>query len=242
MDVRDGKFNKGIKFKGNDAIGDPVEMAAFYYREGADELVFYDITASSGARDIMLKVVRKVAETIFMPLSVGGRFARALQHVRRARCRGGEGQRHLLGRGGPQDSCRGCAQLGSQYIVFGIDARSQGRDGIRGSAVTPSCYEIVLYGERKRMDIDALGTGVGRGRDLQNSIDADGTREGYKLNLIRMISEEVSITVIASGWAGVLTLGRPTPRSSLPWPTTATTPWPRLRTTCTTRASRATFY
>ena len=88
LDVRDGKLTKGIKFKGNVDIGDPVEMAEFYYKEGADEMVFYDITASSDARNIMLGVVKKVAERIFMPFSVGGGLRTPGRHARGAPCRG----------------------------------------------------------------------------------------------------------------------------------------------------------
>ncbi len=215
LDVRDGKLTKGIKFKGNVDIGDPVEMAAFYYREGADELVFYDITASSDARNIMLEVVRRVAETIFMPFSVGGGL-RTVADMYAVLDAGAEKVSvNSSAVVNPQIIAEGARQFGSQCIVLGMDVLKVGV-----SDITPSGYEIVIHGGRKRMGLDALAWAkqaqdLGAGEICLNSIDADGTREGYELNLTRMISEAVSIPVIASGGAGVpqhlaevLTVGR----------------------------------
>jgi cyclase len=203
LDVRDGKLTKGIKFKGNVDIGDPVEMAAFYYQEGADELVFYDITASSDARNIMLEVVRRVAATIFMPFSVGGGL-RTMADMYAVLDAGAEKVSvNSSAVTNPQIIAEGARQFGSQCIVLGMDVLKVGV-----SDKIPSGYEMVIHGGRKRMGLDALAWAkqaqdLGAGEICLNSIDADGTREGYELNLTRMISEAVSIPVIASGGAGV---------------------------------------
>ena len=202
LDVRDGRLTKGIKFKGNVDIGDPVEMAAFYYEEGADELVFYDITASSDHRNIMIEVVRRVAQTIFMPFSVGGGL------------RGVEDMYAVLDAGAekisvnsaavtnPEIIGQGAKRFGSQCVVLGMDVLKVGV-----SEKIPSGYEVVIHGGRKRMGKDALawareGQERGAGEICLNSIDADGTQEGYELTLTRMVSQAVSIPVIASGGAG----------------------------------------
>lgn len=203
LDVRAGKLTKGIKFKGNVDIGDPVEMAAFYYQEGADELVFYDITASSDARNIMLDVVRRVAETIFMPFSVGGGL-RTVADMYAVLDAGAEKVSvNSSAVTNPRIIAEGAKQFGSQCIVLGMDVLKVGV-----SDLTPSGYEMVIQGGRKRMGLDALAWAkqaqdLGAGEICLNSIDADGTREGYELRLTRMISEAVSIPVIASGGAGV---------------------------------------
>ena len=203
LDVRDGKLTKGIKFKGNVDIGDPVEMAEFYYKEGADELVFYDITASSDARNIMLDVVKKVAERIFMPFSVGGGL-RTLEDMRAVLLAGAE--KVSLNSSAvktPEIISQGAEAFGSQCIVLGMDVLK-----VQVSDDIPSGYEIVIHGGRLHTGLDALawakqGEEMGAGEICLNSIDADGTREGYELNLTRMISQAVGIPVIASGGAGV---------------------------------------
>ena len=202
LDVRDGRLTKGIKFKNNVDIGDPVEMAAFYYQEGADELVFYDITASSERRDIMIEVVRRVAETIFMPFSVGGGI-RTLEDMRRVLLAGAEKVSvNSAAVKNPEIIAEGARAFGSQCVVLGMDVLKVGV-----SEKTPSGYEVVINGGRTRMGIDALqwarrGQDLGAGEICLNSIDADGTQEGYELTLTRMISQAVSIPVIASGGAG----------------------------------------
>jgi cyclase len=203
LDVRDGKLTKGIKFKGNVDIGDPVEMAEFYYKEGADELVFYDITASSDARDIIIDVVRRVAERIFMPFSVGGGL-RNVDDMRAVLLAGAEKISVNSAAVKEPDIIRqGAEAFGSQCVVLGMDVLKVGvKPGI------PSGYEVVIHGGRKPMGIDALewalrAQELGAGEICLNSIDADGTQEGYELNLTRLISEAVSIPVIASGGAGV---------------------------------------
>lgn len=203
LDVRDGKLTKGIKFKGNVDIGDPVEMAEFYYKEGADELVFYDITASSDHRNIMIEVVRRVAERIFMPFSVGGGL-RNVDDMRAVLLAGAEKiSVNSAAVKEPEIIRHGAEAFGSQCVVLGMDLLKVGeKSGI------PSGYEVVIHGGRKSMGIDALewaqrGEALGAGEICLNSIDADGTQEGYELTLTRMISQAVSIPVIASGGAGV---------------------------------------
>lgn len=202
LDVRNGKTTKGIKFKGNIDIGDPVDMARFYYEEGADEIVFYDITASSDKRDIMIEVVNHVAEEIFIPFSVGGGL-RNLEDMRRVLLAGAEKVSvNSAAVKNPKIISEGAVAFGSQCIVLGMDVKR-----VEPSAKIPSGYEIVIDGGRTYMGIDALwwakeAQSLGAGEICLNSIDADGTQNGYELNLTRMISESVEIPVIASGGAG----------------------------------------
>lgn len=215
LDVRDGRLTKGIKFEGNVDIGDPVEVAREYYEQGADEIVFYDITASSDKRDIMIDVVRRVAETIFIPFSVGGGI-RNLDDMRKVILAGAEkvsvNSAAVLE---PGIIAQGAKAFGSQCIVLGMDVKKVGV-----SKQTPSGYEIVIHGGRKYTGIDALwwaceAERLGAGEICLNSIDADGTQDGYELNLTALISNNVHIPVIASGGAGtpehladVLTAGK----------------------------------
>jgi cyclase len=215
LDVRDGKLTKGIKFKGNVDIGDPVEVAREYYEQGADEIVFYDITASSEGRDIMIDVVKRVAQTIFIPFSVGGGI-RNLEDMRRVILAGAEKVSvNSAAVNEPEIIAQGAKAFGSQCIVLGMDVKKVGI-----SEKIPSGYEIVIHGGRKYTGIDALwwarkAESLGAGEICLNSIDADGTQEGYELNLTALISDNVRIPVIASGGAGeprhlaeVLTKGR----------------------------------
>ncbi|MCU0572219.1 MAG: imidazole glycerol phosphate synthase subunit HisF [Syntrophobacteraceae bacterium] len=202
LDVRDGRTTKGIQFKENVDIGDPVEMGRFYYEEGADEIVFYDITASSDRRPIMLDVVRRVAETIFIPFSVGGGI-RSVEDMRDVLLAGAEkvsvNSAAVLD---PRIISQGAEAFGSQCVVLGMDVKR-----VQPSEKTPSGYEMVINGGRTAMGIDALwwaqeAERLGAGEICLNSIDADGTREGYEINLTRLISTHVRIPVIASGGAG----------------------------------------
>ncbi len=215
LDVRDGKTTKGIKFQGNIDIGDPVEMARFYYKEGADEIVFYDITASSDRRDIMIDVVRRVAEEIFIPFSVGGGI-RTIEDMRRVLLAGAEKVSvNTAAVQNPKIIADGARAFGSQCIVLGMDVKK-----VETSRKIPSGYEIVIHGGRTYMGIDALewakqAEKLGAGEICLNSIDADGSREGYEMVLTPLISENVNIPVIASGGAGkidhmydVLTTGK----------------------------------
>lgn len=215
LDVREGRTTKGIKFENNVDIGDPVKMARFYYEAGADELVFYDITASHEKRNIMIDVVRRVAETIFIPFSVGGGI-RTLEDMRAVLLAGAEKVSvNSAAVKEPGIISQGAKAFGNQCVVLGMDVKHVGeKKGI------PSGYEIVINGGRTYMGIDALewakkGQLLGAGEICLNSIDADGTKNGYEMNLTRLISDNVTIPVIASGGAGrpehladVLTMGR----------------------------------
>ena len=202
LDVREGKTTKGIKFQNNVDIGDPVEMAKFYYEEGADEIVFYDITASHEKRDIMLDVVKRVAETIFIPFSVGGGI-RSVDDMRSVLLAGAEKiSVNSAAVKNPEIISQGANAFGSQCVVLGMDVKHVGQ-----KENIPSGYEIVINGGRKYMGIDALEWAIraqeaGAGEICLNSIDADGMREGYELELTALISENVNIPVIASGGAG----------------------------------------
>ncbi len=202
LDVRDGKLTKGVKFMGNVDIGDPVETARAYYEQGADEIVFYDITASAEGRGIMLKVVEKVASQIFIPFSVGGGI-NSLEDMRAVLLAGAEKVSVNSGAvKNPDIISQGAAAFGAQCVVVGMDVLR-----VPASEKIPSGYEIVIHGGRKHMGLDAIEwartvEALGAGELCVNSIDADGTKEGYELNLTRMISEAVSIPVIASGGAG----------------------------------------
>jgi cyclase len=202
LDVRDGKLTKGIKFKGNIDIGDPVEMARHYYEAGADELVFYDITASSDRRDIMIEVVRRTAEEIFIPFSVGGGL-RTVEDMRRVLLAGAEKVSVNSAAVNTPDLIRqGALAFGRQCVVLGMDVLKVGR-----RAETPSGYEVVIHGGRIRTGLDALwwakeGERLGAGEICLNSIDADGTQDGYEMELTSLISTQVGIPVIASGGAG----------------------------------------
>ena len=202
LDVRDGRLTKGVKFVGNVDIGDPVESARHYYEQGADEIVFYDITASHEGRGIFLDVVARVASQIFIPFSVGGGI-RTVEDMRAVLLAGAEKVSvNSAAVGNPDIISQGAAQFGSQCVVVGMDVL---RVGV--SEQTPSGYEIVIHGGRKRMGLDAVEwartcEALGAGELCVNSIDADGTKDGYELTLTRMIAEAVSIPVIASGGAG----------------------------------------
>lgn len=202
LDVRDGKTTKGIKFLNNIDIGDPVAMARQYYEDGADEIVFYDITASSDRRNIMIDVVRRVAREIFIPFSVGGGI-RTIEDIREVLLAGAEKVSvNSAAVQNPDIINEGARAFGSQCIVLGMDVKR-----VEPSAKIPSGYEMVIHGGRTSMGIDALwwaeeAERLGAGEICLNSIDADGTQAGYELTLTRMISEAVSIPVIASGGAG----------------------------------------
>jgi cyclase len=204
LDVRDGKTTKGIKFRDNRDIGDPVKMARFYYEAGADEIVFYDITASSDQRDIMINVVRRVAEEIFIPFSVGGGI-RTIDDMRRVLLAGAEkvsvNTAAVLN---PKIVAKGAMAFGSQCLVLGMDVKK-----VSATTTVPSGYEIVIHGGRTPTGIDALrwaqeAERLGAGEICLNSIDTDGTQKGYEVNLTALISESVGIPVIASGGAGTI--------------------------------------
>jgi cyclase len=202
LDVRDGRLTKGVKFKGNVDIGDPVATAKKYYEEGADEIVFYDITASSEKRGIFIDVVERVASEIFIPFSVGGGI-NTVEDMRAVLVAGAEKVSVNSGAvKNPDIISQGAAAFGSQCIVLGMDVKR-----VEKSEKIPSGFEIVINGGRKFMGIDALewaktAEALGAGEICINSIDADGTKDGYDIELTRLIAESVTIPVIASGGAG----------------------------------------
>ena len=215
LDIRGGKVTKGVQFVGNVDVGDPVSLAAKYYREGADEIVFYDITASAEGRGIFLDVVEKVAETIFIPFSVGGGISTVPQ-MRQVLLAGAEKVSvNSAAVKNPDMISEGAAAFGSQAIVLGMDARKVGIN-----PEIPSGYEVVINGGRTPTGLDALAwarraEALGAGEICLNAMDADGTKDGYELTITPLVAEAVSIPVIASGGAGepkhiyeVLTQGR----------------------------------
>jgi len=202
LDVKEGKTTKGIKFKGNVDIGDPVAMAAQYYEQGVDELVFYDITASSDKRNIIIDVVEGVAREIFIPFSVGGGI-RSLDDMHRVLTAGAEKiSINTAAVKDPNLIYTGARAFGSQCIVLGMDAKK-----VEKTPELPSGYEVYINGGRTPVGIDAVqwarqAQDLGAGEICLNSIDADGTNAGYELTLTSLISDAVSIPVIASGGAG----------------------------------------
>ena len=202
LDVRNGKVTKGVKFAGNVDLGDPVEMGAQYYRDGVDELVFYDIMASAEKRPIDIAMVRAVARKVFIPFSVGGGI-RNLDDMREVLLAGAEKvSLNSLAVQHPEIIGQGARAFGRQCIVLGMDAKRSDAPGL------PSGYEVYVQGGRKAMGIDAVewarrAVSLGVGEICVNSIDADGTKDGYEINLTRMIADAVDVPVIASGGAGV---------------------------------------
>ena len=198
LDVKDGRVVKGVRFVDLRDAGDPVEAAIAYDAQGADELVFLDITASHEARDIMLDVVRRTAEGVYMPLTVGGGI-RSVDDVRRL-LRAGADKVSLntaaLAR--PEVIREAAERFGSQCIVVAIDAR---REGER--------WRVYTHGGRNPVGRDAVAwaeeaVALGAGEILLTSMDRDGTKDGYDLELTRAVSEAVTVPVIASGGAGTL--------------------------------------
>ncbi|MGD8862610.1 MAG: imidazole glycerol phosphate synthase subunit HisF [Myxococcales bacterium] len=202
LDVRDGKLAKSVKFVDTKDIGDPIEKAREYYADGLDELVFYDITASSDRRDIMIDVVERVASEIFIPFSVGGGI-RSVEDATKLRLAGAEKVNvNTAAVQDPELIARVSDAIGAQSTILSMDVLK-----VDPNEQIPSGYEIVIHGGRTHTGTDALewarqGEALGAGELVVNSIDADGTREGYELKLTRMIAEAVTVPVIASGGAG----------------------------------------
>jgi imidazole glycerol-phosphate synthase subunit HisF len=202
LDVRDRKVTKGVKFQGNVDIGDPVEMGAQYSREGVDELVFYDITASAQNRACDLDMVRDIARHVFIPFAVGG-GVRNLEDMHQVLLAGAEKVSiNSLAVLTPDIIAQGARAFGNQCMVLGMDARHVGI-----STQFPSGYEVVIRGGRQPMGLDAVewakrAQDLGIGEICLNSIDADGTRAGYELNITELIARAVEVPVIASGGAG----------------------------------------
>ena len=202
LDVRDGNLAKSIKFVETKDIGDPVAKAREYYEDGLDELVFYDITASSDKRNIMLDVVESVAKQVFIPFSVGGGI-RSVEDANKLLWAGAEKINVNTAAVQRPDLIDECSHaVGAQNVVLSVDIAQ-----VDVSDRVPSGYEVVINGGRTPTGLDAIawvveGEQRGAGELVVNSIDADGTREGYELKLTRMVAESVGIPVIASGGAG----------------------------------------
>lgn len=206
LDVHAGRVVKGVNFLGHRDAGDPVELAAFYDSQGADELVFYDITASSQGREIMLDVVERTADQLFIPLTVGGGI-RTVEDMKSMLMAGADKVSiNTAAVMNPDLITQGAEAFGSQCIVLGMDAQriNNDRDNPKWEIRTHTGSE-----GGKASGIDAIewalrATDLGAGEIVVNSIDADGTKSGYDLELTRKISELVSVPVIASGGAGTL--------------------------------------
>ncbi len=225
LDVDRGRVVKGTNFLNLRDAGDPVEVAARYEAEGADELVFLDITASHEGRDIMLDVVRRTAEQVFMPLTVGGGI-RTLEDIR-ALLNAGSDKVSINSAAvkNPQFVAEAARRFGSQCIVVNIDPKRMPKEsGVRGQesgvrsqgsfASTDSCpptpdswFEVHINGGRVPTGLEAVAWArqveeLGAGEILLTSMDCDGTKDGYDLEITRAVSEAVSIPVVASGGAG----------------------------------------
>ena len=204
LDVKEGRNVRGVKFSADRDAGDPVELATRYDHEGADELVFYDITASSDGRAIVMDLVRKVSEQVFIPLTVGGGL-RSFADMREVLKGGADKVSINSGSVAAPDIIRqGAESFGSQCIVGAIDARRRA-----GDAEAPPAWEIYVNGGRKATGIDALEwvdelVYRGAGELVLNSIDADGTREGYDLALNRAVAARVDVPIVASGGCGTV--------------------------------------
>jgi cyclase len=204
LDVDAGRVVKGVNFQNLRDAGDPVEMAKVYDAEGADELVFLDITASSGDRETTYDVVRRTAEQVFIPLTVGG-GVRSVDDVDRLLRAGADKVGVNTAAIARPELIREIAErFGNQVLVLSVDARRT-PDGTS----TPSGYEVTTHGGRRGTGIDAVEWAAraaesGAGEILLNSMDADGTKSGYDIEMIRAVRERVHIPVIASGGAGRL--------------------------------------
>ena len=202
LDIHEKQVTKGVKFKNNIVLGDPVEMAARYYEEGCDELVFYDITASAEGRPIDIEMVAEVAHAIRIPFAVGGGIS-TLADMSRVLLAGAEKVSvNSLAVKNPSIISEGARAFGSQCIVLGMDPLA-----VDDPERCPSGYEITTRGFRERTGMDALewarrAVDLGVGEIVVNSVDADGTRAGFEIRLTQLIAENVSVPVVASGGAG----------------------------------------
>ena len=199
LDVRGGRVTKGVRFKNNVDLGDPVEMAVAYSEGGADELVFYDITASAESRPIDIGMVEAVARAVRIPFAVGGGIATVADMERVILAGAEKVSVNSLAVGRPSIIGEGAAAFGSQCVVLGMDP-------VR-SVRCPSGYEVTTRGFREFTGMDAVewakrAAGLGAGEIVVNSVDADGTRGGFELEITRLIAEAVDVPVVASGGAG----------------------------------------
>ena len=214
LDVKDGKLVKGVKFVDTKEIGDPVERAKEYTKQGLDELVFYDITATSDNKDIMIDLIKKVAEQTTIPFSVGGGI-KSIEDCQKVIAAGAQKININSAAVKNPQLISDCAEkFGTERVVLAMDVKQ-----VEKTEKIPTGYEVVINGGRTFTGIDAIewakcGQDLGAGELVVNSIDADGTKDGYDINLTRQIADAVSIPVVASGGAGkpehladVLTIG-----------------------------------
>lgn len=199
LDVRRGRVTKGVKFKNNVDLGDPVEMAVAYSEGGADELVVYDITASAERRPIDIGMVEAVAKAVRIPFAVGGGIS-CVADMERVILAGAEKiSVNSLAVRNPQIIAEGAKAFGRQCVVLGMDPVRSGK--------CPSGYEITTRGFREFTGMDAVewakrAADLGAGEIVVNSVDADGTRTGFELTITRLIADAVGVPVVASGGAG----------------------------------------
>lgn len=201
LDVNDGRVVKGVNFTNLVDAGDPVEMAALYGNEGADELTFLDISASSGGRETTLDIVRRTAQAVFIPLTVGGGIRTVDDVNRLLRAGADKVSLNTAAVARPELIAEIADRFGSQVLVLSVDARR---------ARTESGFEVTTHGGRESPAIDALvwierACALGVGEILLNSMDADGTRAGYDIGMIRAVRAVSKVPLIASGGAGALT-------------------------------------
>jgi cyclase len=205
LDVDGGRVVKGINFTGLRDAGDPVEMARVYDAEGADELTFLDITASSAGRETTYDVVRRTAEQVFIPLTVGGGVRSVADVDALLRAGADKVGLNTAAVARPELLREAAERFGSQCVVLSVDARR-----VRpGDPPTPSGFEVTTHGGRRGTGLDAVvwaarAQALGAGEILLNSMDADGTRDGYDLAMVRAVRAAVTVPVIASGGAGRL--------------------------------------
>jgi cyclase len=204
LDVHDGQVTRGVQFGkaeegGLRNVGDPVELAVRYNEQGADEMVFFDITASAHGRKTMVEVIERVAERCFMPLTVGGGIRTVADMGVMLKAGADKTSINSSALATPDLIREGAEKFGSQCIVVSIDARKTG----------PEKWEVFSHGGRKPTGLDAIdwakrAVAMGAGEIVLNSIDADGTKAGFDLEITRRVSESVGVPVVASGGAGTL--------------------------------------
>ncbi|WP_067892395.1 imidazole glycerol phosphate synthase subunit HisF [Nocardia vaccinii] len=203
LDVDAGRVVKGVNFENLRDAGDPVELAAAYDAQGADELTFLDVTASTGDRGTMIDVVTRTAEQIFIPLTVGGGVRTVDDVDRLLRAGADKVSVNTAAIANPEILRQMSERFGSQCIVLSVDARTVPE----GTEPTPSGWEVTTHGGKRGTGIDAVewavrGAELGVGEILLNSMDADGTKAGFDLRMLRAVRAAVSVPVIASGGAG----------------------------------------
>jgi imidazole glycerol-phosphate synthase subunit HisF len=202
LDVDAGRVVKGVNFENLRDAGDPVELARRYDTEGADEVTFLDVSASSGGRETTYDVVRRTAEEIFVPLTVGGGVRSADDVDRLLRAGADKVGVNTAAIARPELIAEIAARFGSQVLVLSVDARR-----VTGDTRTDSGYEVTTHGGRRGTGIDAVAwaaraADLGAGEILLNSMDADGTKDGFDLEMLRAVRKEVRVPLIASGGAG----------------------------------------